>query len=300
MLIRDWETRFAEWASPPAPTEQEKCERAVRAVKTAIDASPALSIRNVRVFVQGSYRNRTNVRAESDVDVCVCCSDSMFCDVPPGATRTQFGIDSSPIRYPFDQFRREVGAALVAKFGTTSVRAGRKAFDIHENTYRISADAVPSFDYFSYRFGAPPVVGTAFVSEGKRIINYPEQHYTNGVSKNDETAKRFKAVARIIKRLRYEMLTAGSYPSAAKVQSYELESLVWNVPSPLFRISSDLRADVQSALIHAWNGLETDETCAAWTEVNGIKPLFNPEQSWTRGDARTFLLDAWGYAELDQ
>ena len=91
----------------------------------------------------------------------------------------------------------------------------------------------------------------------------------------------------------------GAHPSASKVQSYELESLVWNMPSSFFGAgSSDLRGDVQSALIHAWNGLETDATCATWTEVNGIKPLFGPEQAWTREDARTFLNDAWNYAEL--
>lgn len=74
----NWEDKFTSWASPPGQTEQTKCDNAVSVIHNAIDASSALSSRAITVFAQGSYRNRTNVRADSDVDVCVLCRDSMF------------------------------------------------------------------------------------------------------------------------------------------------------------------------------------------------------------------------------
>jgi hypothetical protein len=287
-----WDDWFAAWAKPPAESEREKCENAVRAIRSAIDASEALAGRIVRVFPQGSYSNRTNVRAESDVDVCVCSSISVYYDpdVPPA----QLGM--RPATYLFPQFREDVRAALVAKFGA-GVAAGRKAFDVHENTNRIAADVVPTFEYRLYDPNNRPLhVGTAFLCENKRIVNYPQQHYDNGVAKNDATARRFKALARILKRLRYEMAGADK-PAAKAVQSYLIECLVWNVPTPLFGAAT-LREDLVAALAHMWAALENDQKCADWKEVNGIKPLFGAGQPWTREQARAFVLEVWTYAEL--
>jgi tRNA nucleotidyltransferase (CCA-adding enzyme) len=61
---------FESWARGPTDTEAAKCENAECVIHKAISASPALAKRNVQVFAQGSYRNNTNVRLDSDVDVC--------------------------------------------------------------------------------------------------------------------------------------------------------------------------------------------------------------------------------------
>jgi hypothetical protein len=290
----EWDAKFTQWASPPSQTEQDKCDNAVRAVRNAIDASAALAGRMVRVFPQGSYNNRTNVRTESDVDICVCSSYTVFYDpvVPPA----QVGL--GPLQYAFHQFREDVRAALVVHFGAAAITAGRKAFDVHENTYRISADVVPTFEYRSYFFGIPVNVGTAFLCDGQRIVNYPQQHYDSGVAKNDATGRRFKAVARILKRLRHEMVGTGNRVARA-APSFLIESLVWNTPTPKFGALT-LREDLIAVLIHVWNALAADETCANWKEVNGIKPLFGQGQPWTREQARAFASEAWNFAELGQ
>jgi hypothetical protein len=301
----EWDARFAAWAAAPGQTERDKCDNAVRAVRNAIDASGALAGRLVTVFPQGSYYNRTNVRAESDVDVCVCSSYTVFYDpeVPPA----QVGL--GPAIYLFHQFREDVRAALVAHFGAAAVNAGRKAFDIHENTYRIAVDVVPTFEYRSYVLGIPLHVGTAFLSDGRRVVNYPKQHYDCGVVKNKATSRRFKAITRILKRLRYEMVAAG-IASAANVQSFELESMVWNVATPLFGVvtpllaalypATGIREPLKAILEHLYAGTASDQACAAWKEVNDIKPLFGAGQPWTREGARAFIADVWAYAELGQ
>ena len=292
---QEWDDRLAAWASPPGKTEQEKCDNAVRAIRAAIDASPTLSARSISVFPQGSYRNRTNVRTESDVDVCVCCSDSIFFDLPAGTTPEQFGI-RTPAPYGFAQFRADVSAALVARFGAGSVKAGSKAYTVHENASRIAADAVPVFEYRNYQYSVPPAIGTAFLADGRRINNYPEQHYSNGVAKNDATARRFKMITRILKRLRYEMTNEG-VAIAEELASFEIESLVWNVPIPLFGAAT-LREDLVRVMGHVYVNTEDDQKCAAWKEVNGIKPLFGPAQPWGRTDVRPFLERVWEFAEL--
>ena len=153
-----WEDKFQSWAKPPSETEQEKCDNAERAVRKAINASSALENRSIRVFPQGSYHHRTNVRWDSDVDICVLCTDTFFFDLPNGMAREDFDFD--PATYSYPQYKNEVENALVSYFGRGSVRRGNKAFDIHENTYRVDADVVACFEHRRYHSDGTYLIGT--------------------------------------------------------------------------------------------------------------------------------------------
>src|SRR5207253_2817275 len=126
-----------------------ECNNAETAIRKAIKASPALAKREIKVSAQGSYYNRTNVREDSDVDVYVRCSDSLFSDVPEGMSYSDFGL-ISPSAYPYSQFKKDVKSALEDYFGAEHVTPGKKAFDIKENTYRIAADVLPCFEHRRY------------------------------------------------------------------------------------------------------------------------------------------------------
>src|SRR4030042_5667290 len=117
--MRDWENIFSSWAKPPGKTEQERCENAEKSIRNAIAANDKLNRRNIRVFAHGSYRNNTNVREDSDVDVGILCYDTFCMDLPEGYTRESFGIE--PATYHHEQFKNEVGEALIAYFGKSSV-----------------------------------------------------------------------------------------------------------------------------------------------------------------------------------
>jgi hypothetical protein len=189
------EDTLKSWAKAPGQTEQTKCDNAVTAVRKAIAASDKLSKLSIKVFAQGSYCNRTNVREDSDVDVCVRCSDNFFYYMPPDLTPANCGFSvPGPVQYP--TYKNEVGAALTAYFKDGHVTPGNKAFDIKENTYRIAADVVPCFEFRRYAKDGTHIKGTAFDPDnGGRIQNWPDQHYDNGVSKNT-TGGRFKDVVR--------------------------------------------------------------------------------------------------------
>jgi len=75
---RDWDATFEFWGAPPSNTEHEKCNNAEVAIRKAIAASPTLSSKQIEVFVQGSFANGTNVRQDSDVDVCVLYKQAFF------------------------------------------------------------------------------------------------------------------------------------------------------------------------------------------------------------------------------
>ncbi len=117
------------------------------------------------------------------------------------------------------------------------------------------------------------------------------------MEKNDATNRGFKAVVRIIKRLRNEM--ADNNIAAAKpIPSYLIECLIWNVPNE--GLTHDTwRADVRHALAHLWNNTRNDEQCKEWGEVNELKYLFRTAQPWTRQAANDFLQAAWTYVGFE-
>ncbi len=290
---RDWESTFQSWGKPPGKTEQEKSDHAETAIRKAIAASEAMQSRNVAVFPQGSYNNRTNVRADSDVDICIRCRDSFFFDVPPDTDASDFGI-STPATYSYAEFKNDVERALKSYLGEEAVTRGNKAFDVHENTYRVDADAVACFEYRRYEKDGSYLEGTALnTDKGTRIINWPEQNYENGVTKNGQTGKRFKAIVRILKRLRNEMSESG-YKEATPVPSFLVECLVWNVPNEDFNHDT-FKADIRHALAHLFNNTRRLEDCKEWGEINELKYLFRSTQPWTREAAHMFLDAAWDY-----
>jgi len=282
------------WAQGPGTTEDQKCQNAEQAVKKAIASNSALNSMDVSVFTQGSYRARTNVRKESDVDICVRLNSTFFTDYAPGKKNADYGLVDSD--FTFARFKELVGSALTKYFGADYVKKGNKAFDIHENSYRVDADVLPAFQHRRYlKDGSNRYhLGIAFkTDDGYRIENWPEQNYQNGVSKNDATSRYYKRVVRIMKRLRYQMEDDG-ITAAKGIASYLIECLVWNVPNSGF-FHTTYKDDLRFALAHTFNATIDDEQCKEWGEVNDLKYLFRPIQKWTRQQAHSFLSAAWDY-----
>jgi len=300
---RDWEAQFRDWAKPPSDTEEEKCRHAITAVRKAVNASALITKHDIEVFVQGSYRNNTNVRLESDVDICVRCTDVFFDDysIAKRVTRTQTGYASST--YTYAQLKDDVGAALRAYFGKDEVKRGNKAFDLHENTYRVDADVVATFEYrlFTDRIVDGEYLyhaGTKFYSDdGKEVINWPHQNYENGAAKNKRTGRRFKGMVKVLKSLACEMIEKG-IKVAEPIPSYLAECLVYNVPDAGFNHDT-YTADVRYVLATIHNATLNDEACQRWLEVNEIKFLFHATQHWTRMQAHAFIAAAWRYVGFE-
>ena len=294
---RNWEEVFRTWGAAPSDTEMTKCENAERAIRKALAASGTLEDKSLEVFAQGSYANRTNVRQDSDVDICVLYTGAFFGDYSMSEGLSDAALGYTDATYPYFDFKNDVEHALVSYFGKSAVTRGKKAFDVHANTYRIDADVVPCFEHRRFH-GTPQnnwhYSGTQlFPDGGLSIINWPRQNYANGVAKNTATSRSFKAVTRILKRLRNEMV-AGDVAAATVIPSYLIECLVWNVPNELL-LPDTYKGAVRSAMAHLWNETRTDDSCKEWGEINELKYLFRPAQPWRRDQVNTFLQAAWDY-----
>ncbi len=302
-MSRDWENTFSFWAEAPSRAEQERCERVIRAIRTAVARSSKLQARKIVTFTQGSFRNRVNVRQDSDVDVGVMLYDCFLAGYPEGKTNSDFGNHSA--NYPFSQFKNELEEALVDCFGRRAVKRGNKAFDIKAAAAQVEADVIPLIEFRQYWDHGGYRAGVALIPDNssRRIENYPERlvaywpptplHYENGVSKNDETSRRFKGMVRILKKLRIELEDAGS-ATAAAVPGYLLECLVWNSPNWCFD-SRTWENRVQSVLGFLWKDTREATLCDKWCEVDGIKYLFRIRQPWTREQAHAFINAAWDH-----
>jgi hypothetical protein len=298
-MPKDWETTFRNWSGPSSATEQEKMENAERQIRAAIRESTKLATKTIEVFPQGSYRNNTNVRQESDVDICVRCMDSFFFDFYFAKQVAYESAGIAEATYLYTEFKNDVEDALVSKFGRRRVNRGNKAFDIHENSTCVDADVVACFEHRRYshinQYGHPQFIsGTQFpADDGSRIINWPHQHNDNGVVKNNITGRRFKTMVRILKRLRNEM-DANGITATGPIPSYLIECLVFNAPKGAFGHIQYVD-DMRLILAHTIHGTSTDANCVEWGEVNDLKYLFRPTQPWTRIQAYQFLIAAWIY-----
>ncbi len=304
-MARDWHSTFRQWAKPPSETEEEKASNVASMIRSAINGSTALNCRDVTVYATGSYRNNTNTRTESDVDVAVVLKDCFFhADLPVGLTREALGVSDST--QTFLGFRNDVHEALRAKFGR-GVTRGPKAFDIHENSYRLDADVAVFFEHRRYTGNKNPD-GSWHYYEGvemrpedapaKRIINWHHQHYEHGVVKNAATGRRFKRIVRILKRLRTHLLANGSAAerlAAAPIASFLIESLVYNVPAEHFNQSTETYYDDAKKVIGwLWNRIN-EKACNDFKEVSEFKWLLRAGQPWDAEQAKNFLAVAWGH-----
>jgi hypothetical protein len=113
-----WEDTFSTWAQGPSQTEQDKCDNAERVIRDALNADKQLSGLGITVFTHGSYKAHTNVRLDSDVDICVRLNGTFFPHYPTGMTAADYGNVDSDIS--FAQFKSRGGCVPKRRWKTYS------------------------------------------------------------------------------------------------------------------------------------------------------------------------------------
>ncbi len=290
----EFEQRFRTWAQGPSDSETARGENAKRIITDCMRDAGILDKYQLDIFPQGSFPNRTNIPQESDVDVAVRCMRSAYLDLPAGTKQEDYGFSDGTLRYV--DLKNDVGKALSACFGAEASR-GKKCFTIRSNSYRLDADVTPSFEHRRYYDTSDKrryYSGCQFFSDsGEKIINWPRQHIENGINKNDATKRRFKRLTRILKRLQFALIELGTLKEKI-IPSYAVECAVFNVPDDHFRDESYWNS-VQRVLALIFNSTVTDDRCADWVEVNGMKWMFRGSKPWTRQQVHQFVSLGWNH-----
>ena len=292
------EQKLQQWTTPLSSTEEQRAENTIRMIRSVVASDNELKNMDVEVFLQGSYANNTNVRTESDVDVCIMLQDSFHCVYPEGGKDEDYGYISSD--YTFTEYRDMIKKAIERKFGKAVVRDGNKSIKIQENTYHVQADIVPCFQLRNYFYdnSKDPAVfreGIWFVAkDNTRISNYPKIHRSNGITKNNRTNYRYKKLIRIMKHIKNEMvdkqITDGNI-----ISSYLVECLIWNVPDKIITGYNTWTETIYQTLLFLLSSI-VHEKHTEWGEVSEMLYLFR-DRRWNDELVKIWLEKTWGYLE---
>ncbi|MEU3240616.1 hypothetical protein ACIPJG_15140 [Streptomyces halstedii] len=299
------EEKLARYKARSSDTEKEKQERAERMVRTAVGAWTGFDGVSLSFLPKGSYKNNTNVRADSDVDIAVVHGGfHYFNDSTLGEGDKIIRRPITCKRYDGVEFRAELEKAMRSAYGTDCDTSGSTAIEIAENGGRVKADVVPSFQHRKYYYDAQGNVRyfegtTTRRTNGEWVVNYPDQQYANGVAKNDSsrTGKRYKQMVRILKRVENDLVAAGKIEA---LPSYFMECLVYCAPDAIFNHQGNtpLTDDFSAVVSHIWNKTKPDGEAKGWYEPNGIKPLFADGQKWSMEQAHQLTLKTWQHLGL--
>jgi hypothetical protein len=295
------ETQLETWSTVGAETA---ASATYTSIKAAIDASKSSALKDYsyEVYLQGSYVNSTSIYGDMDVDVVVEASNFFYYDTSDLAEAQKAEFDrqhpgSSSVT--FNGFRDAVERALASHYGSDLIKPRNKCILVTGKSGRLDADVVPCVQFKDYRKNdsvrlPTPEVGIAFWTrnDSRRVINYPKQHYDNGVAKNKRASNRFKPTVRVFKNLRNHCL-ANNLIADGVAPSYFVSSLIYNAPNTAF---GSTHSGTMVAILN-WMHALTDEE---WDKLLCQNQLYylcrDTPDLWPRANAKAFktaAIKAW-------
>ncbi len=232
------EEKLESWSAQGATVTSKATYKSVR---KALETFEDLKGINFDIYLQGSYKNNTNILGESDVDIVVQL-DTIFNKDLSSLTSSEKNLYKSVYKsatYSLSEFKNIVLEALKSYYTYQEVSEGDKCIKVAKNSNRLDADIIVCNQYRKYKqftsvLNQSYVEGIIFNSKsGRTIISYPKVHYDNGSTKNSETKNKFKPTVRLFKNARSYMINNGIIESSL-APSFFVESLLYNVPNNLF------------------------------------------------------------------
>ncbi len=244
-----------------------------------------------RTYLQGSYRNNTHLRRQSDVDVVVeltsipirdgsCLSD---------AQRRLLQKSFPEPEYGWRRFRRDVHRAITDSFGASRVKEGKKTLKLVMESTNIPVDVVVAIRYLTYTeyagqrsYKRAEGLGLYLPAEERWIVNYPHLHRRNGVVKEKATNWWFRRTIRMFKNARAQLIRDGRLgPDMAR--SFHIEFLLFNVPNRF------LAGSYQSAYSSALYWLRDNDLTRFASQDKQFLVFDRGPDSWNESDARTLI-----------
>jgi hypothetical protein len=286
------EDTLASWTGPSSPSEQDKQERTERMIREAVRDHRPFADCALSVYAKGSYANNTNVRADSDVDVAVECTEVEYWEESEAGAHPPGPSYSGP--WTPEKLKTELVSALRNAFSGQVDTSGSIAIKINSSSARVDADVVPCFTYRYYFPGGQHQGTKLFTTSGVGVVNYPAQQLANGTLKNVRTGYSYKKAVRVLKRIENAMAEVNAFRG---LPSYLVECLAYNCPDSVFRQPS-WASTIREMLAHIWTelqGNEPPEEGKRWLEGNERLFLFHSSQKWSRQDGRDFAYSAWNH-----
>lgn len=284
------EQQLITWSKPVSTSEDQKCQNAISQIAAALKAKFGSKI---SIFLQGSYNNNTNVRLNSDVDIVMRYDDAFYPDLQRLSEddKTEYNAQRTSPGYSFDELKADTQAALKAVF-TTDVERKNKCIQVNGNTYRITADVIPCFVLKRFKtLQTVEAEGIKFYSDDNHaIISFPNQHFSNGTAKTEQTFRLYKRMVRILKVINSRLIDEGTITDKL-ASSFFIECLVYNVPNVNF-ISGNYTQTLRNVIVKIYEDMKGN---AKYKEVSELLWLFSDRNPRTHKDALDFMQYCWDY-----
>jgi len=287
-----YENQLITWANQGATTSSAKT---YNSIKTCIDGHNWNSDVKYSIYLQGSYKNSTNIRGDSDVDVVVEFS-SVFYSNSGDLEKEQFiAFDEyySKGKYSLDSFKTSLIKRLKSYYGEDYIKVGNKSIKVLANSGRLDCDVVICAEYREYKsFSKNDTTdyakGIVFwtTHSNKKIINFPNLHYFNGTEKNKKCYNKYKPTIRVIKNMKSNMIDKRLILSSL-APSYFVECLMYNVANSDYQKSK--YSDIILSILNTFHNY-SDNDLDDFVCQNYRRYLFgNSEQQWNKDDCKTFI-----------
>jgi hypothetical protein len=278
------ESQFDTWARQGATT---KAQTAHHSIRDALDQWKQWSDGvKFDTYLQGSYRNSTNIWRDSDVDLVVELTSIVRYDTSQLTVweLQQFNSSTQWVSYGWLNFRNEVLSALNAYYGSSRVDpSGKKSIKVG-GFDGLVADVVVCMKlikYFSYPFNWVEGMTFHVPSEYRWVENYPKLHCDKGEQKNLRNDW-YKPTVRIFKNIKRYMVDRGLLPDGI-APSYFLECMLYNVPDN--RFNTNYRTTFSNVLSWLLNANLANFQCQ-----NEQMSLFGYKgEQWRIEHAKTYL-----------
>ena len=282
------ENHLKVWAQPGAVQGAKNTHAAIR---NALAGHQWPDDVRYRTYLQGSYRNNTHLRRQSDVDVVVELTSNPIRDGSclSDAQRRLLQRSFPDPEYGWRRFRRDVHRAITDSFGASRVKEGKKTLKLVMESTNIPVDVVVAVRYLTYTeyasqrsYKRTEGLGLYLPAEERWIVNYPHLHRRNGVVKEKATNWWFCRTVRMFKNARAQLVKDGQLgPDTAR--SYHLECLLYNVPNRF--LAGSYRSAYSSALY--W--LRDNDLTRFASQDKQFLVFDRGPDSWNERDARTLI-----------
>lgn len=251
----------------------------------------------IKVFLQGSYKNNTNINSNSDIDIVAQLYTVFMSNIGNSEDNKKLNFSKNFSDYEkkcydesFDSttkhelFKNELFNFLNNNLQKENVSKWSKTIKCKIKNSTFTFDIVPAIEYRFYKEfinkNTKFIEGNAIYNDKKSqyIINFPKQTYKNSIKKMELTDFFYKRTVRIFKNIMHNDIK----DEYLKISSFALESILYNVENNIYKIKNDNERVLKICLWVLFN----DNKFNSWKEPNEILLL---NGITTLGDVNNFF-----------
>jgi hypothetical protein len=227
------------WSSLGPTTQFTDTYNSIR--NNLLDKGAPYPLADTVVFLQGSYKNTSNVYGDSDVDIVLCHKGAFYKDLTrlsPADLAAYNSAFGGGVEYDHDAFKRDATAYVTRLYNSVQIKK-KVLFVPGNNSGRRDADLLIASRfrrYHEYKSSTNQRYDEGicfFPTGGTMVENFPEQHSANCTTKHQNTNSRFKPMVRIFKNMRNTLIEKKLLANGI-APSYFIEGMLYNVPNDKF------------------------------------------------------------------